>query len=118
MEYSRRRGTVRVESDRVSIDLFCMFYELYEYLEKYWPVDMQPVARGVIAEPGKETLNQLENPMNDRRIRVKGRRDYEQSLECFFWDSGNRLNTNDRRRIPDRRTGSIEVDWIEERLNL
>ena len=33
VECSRRRGIVRVRSDRISIDQFLMFYELSEFME-------------------------------------------------------------------------------------
>ena len=42
VESSRDRGIVRVKSDRVSIDQFLMFYELYDYLESSRPADVQP----------------------------------------------------------------------------
>ena len=41
VESSPHRGIVCVKSDRVSIDQFLMFYELYEYLENCKPVEAQ-----------------------------------------------------------------------------
>ena len=58
------------------------------------------------------------NPMREKRTRLKGRRDYEQPPECFIWRSDNTSVVNDRRRVPDRRVESIEVDWIDEELQI
>ena len=52
--------------------------------------------------------------MKDRRSQTRDRRSYEQRPEYPLWDSDNILVLEDRRRVPDRRTDSIEVDWIEE----
>ena len=54
--------------------------------------------------------------MENRRKRKKDRRDYNRPPEFPLRDSDNRFVLADRRRVPDRRTGSIEVDWIEEDL--
>ena len=52
--------------------------------------------------------------MKDRRSHIRDRRSYRQRPEFPLRDSDNILVLADRRRVPDRRTGSIEVDWIEE----
>jgi len=52
--------------------------------------------------------------MKDRRSHKRDRRNFTQQQEFPLRDSDNKLVLADRRRVPDRRTGSIEVDWIEE----
>ena len=47
VDFSQNRGIVCVKSDRVSIDQFMMFYELYECLENCKPVDVQPYGLGI-----------------------------------------------------------------------
>lgn len=56
--------------------------------------------------------------MKDRRLRKQDRRNYRESPEFPLRDCDNILVLADRRRVPDRRTDSIEVDWIEEDLNI
>ena len=46
VEFSRNLGIVCVKSDRVSVDQFLMFYELYKYLENCRPVDLQTYGLG------------------------------------------------------------------------
>ena len=54
--------------------------------------------------------------MEDRRSHIRDRRDYSRRPEFPLRDSDNILVFEDRRRIPDRRMSSIEVDWIDEHL--
>ena len=54
--------------------------------------------------------------MKDRRNHKRDRRSYRQRPEFPLRDSDNILVLEDRRRLPDRRTGIIEVYWIEEDL--
>ncbi len=56
--------------------------------------------------------------MKDLRTQKSGRRDYEQSREYFSRDSYNQSTAKDRRRVPDRRTDNIEVNWIDEDLQI
>jgi len=51
--------------------------------------------------------------MNDKRSHELDRRDYRQCQEYPLQDSDNIFVLADRRRVPDRRADSIEVDWLE-----
>ena len=61
-----------------------------------------------------------EKHLKDKRNNNGGRRDYDKSPEPSFEESDGSSETSDpsqapdRRRVPDRRTDNIEVDWIDE----
>ncbi len=52
--------------------------------------------------------------MNDKRSHERDRRNYRQRQEYPLQDFDNIVVLADRRRVPDRRTHLIEVDWVEE----
>ena len=54
--------------------------------------------------------------MKDKRSQTPDRRNYRKYKEFPLKDSENMFVLADRRRVPDRRTDHIEVDWIEEDL--
>ena len=60
----------------------------------------------------------VEKFVKDRRRHKGDRRSYRQRPEFPLRDSDGNLVLEDRRRVPDRRTASIEVDWIDEDLDL
>jgi len=50
----------------------------------------------------------------ERRVRTADRRWQNASPACPFRDSNGFRVMNDRRKLPDRRIGNIQVEWVEE----
>ncbi len=71
-----------------------------------------------LADTGYRMASQRGKTVKDRRRNRQDRRNHRQRPEFPLRDSENRLVLEDRRRVPDRRTADIEVDWIEEDDNL
>jgi hypothetical protein len=51
--------------------------------------------------------------MRNKRLRVRDRR--KEDIPKVIFQDGNGLKVNEsRRKLPDRRTGNIVVEWIDE----
>ena len=51
--------------------------------------------------------------MRNKRLRVRDRR--KEDIPKVIFQEGNGLKVNEsRRKLPDRRTGNIVVEWIDE----